>query len=66
MSYCPGALCFCLSLVGNTMLYKYKEKFAILQSIGIIVIKSRETRAVTYLATPADILLDNLIPNSIY
>ena len=27
---------------------KYKEKFEILQSIGIIVIKSKETRVVTY------------------
>ena len=27
---------------------KYKEKLAILQSIGIIVIKSKETRVVTY------------------
>ena len=27
---------------------KYIEKFAILQSIGIIVIKNRETRAVIY------------------
>ena len=26
--------------------YKYKEKFVILQSIGIIVIKSKETRRV--------------------
>ena len=26
-------------------MYKYKEKFVILQSIGIIAIKSRETRA---------------------
>ena len=27
---------------------KYKEKFVILQSIGILVIKNRETRAVIY------------------
>jgi len=27
---------------------KYKEKFVILQAIGIIVIKSKETRVVTY------------------
>ena len=27
---------------------KYKEKFVILQSIGIIVIKSKETRVITY------------------
>ena len=29
--------------------YKYKEKLVILQSIGIIVIKSKETRKITYL-----------------
>ena len=28
--------------------YKYKEKLVILQSIGIIAIKSKETRVVTY------------------
>jgi len=28
--------------------YKYKEKLVILQSIGIIVMKSKETRVVTY------------------
>ena len=27
---------------------KYKEKFVILQLIGIVVIKSKETRVVTY------------------
>jgi len=32
---------------------KYKEKLIILQSIGIIVIKSKEARVV-----PADILVD--------
>ena len=35
---------------------KYNEKLVILQSIGIIVIKSKITRVVTY--TPADILVD--------
>ena len=30
------------------LVYKYKENFVILQSMGIIVIKSRETRAVIY------------------
>jgi len=35
--------------------YKYKEKLVILQSIEIIVIKSKETRVITY--TPADILV---------
>jgi len=29
-------------------LYKYKEKFVILQSIGIIVTKRKETWVVTY------------------
>ena len=29
-------------------LYKYKEKLAIWQSMGIIVIKSKETRVITY------------------
>ena len=28
---------------------KYKEKFVILQSIGIIVMKSKETRVITYI-----------------
>ena len=28
---------------------KYKEKLVILQSIGIIVVKSKETRVVTYI-----------------
>ena len=37
-----------------SIMYKYNKKFVILQSIGIIVIKSKETRVVTY--TPADIL----------
>ena len=35
---------------------KYKEKLVILQSIGIIVIKSKETRVITY--TYTDILVD--------
>ena len=36
---------------------KHKEKkFVILQSIGIIVIKSRETTEAIYIATTADIL----------
>ena len=35
---------------------KYKEKLVILQSMGIIKIKSNKTRMVTY--TPADILVD--------
>ena len=29
-------------------MYKYKEKFVILQAIGIILIKSKETRVVAY------------------
>jgi len=40
-----------------------KEKFVILQSIGIIAIKSSEKRQSS---TPADILVDNLIPNSVH
>jgi len=32
----------------NPNTYKYKEKFVISQSIGIIAMKSRETRAVIY------------------
>ena len=39
--------------------YKYKEKFVMLQSIGIIVIKNR---AVIY-TSRYSILVDNLIPN---
>ena len=39
-------------------------KFVILQSIGIIAIESSEKRAV--ISTPADILVDNLIPNSVH
>ena len=45
------------ALVIKTLTNKYKEKLVILQSIGIIVIKSKETRVVTY--TPADILVGN-------
>jgi len=29
-------------------MYKYKEKLVILQPLGIILIKSKETRVVTY------------------
>ena len=38
-------------LIINTapLSYKYKEKFEILQSIEIIVVKSKETRVVTLL-----------------
>ena len=37
---------------------KYKEKHIILQSTGIIFIKSKETRVITYTpARPADILV---------
>jgi len=38
---------------------KYKEKLVILQSIGIIVIKSKETRVITYICRYSS---GNLIP----
>jgi len=41
--------------------YKYKEKLVILYPIGIIVIKSKETRVVTY---NNRFFSGNLIPNS--
>ena len=34
--------------VGVYIVHKYKEKLAILQLIEIIVIKSKETRVITY------------------
>jgi len=34
--------------MGNPFLNKYKEKSVILQAIGIIEIKSKETRVVAY------------------
>ena len=34
--------------IKDTVRHKYKEKLVILQSIGIIVIKNKETRVVTY------------------
>jgi len=40
---------------------KYKEKFVILQSIGIIVIKSKETKVITYTCRYSS---GHLIPNS--
>ena len=43
--------------------YKCKEKFVILQSIGIIAIKVVKQGQSS---TPADILVDNLIPNSVH
>jgi len=42
-------------------IYKYKEKLVILQSIGIIVIKSKETRVVTYTCRYSS---GHFIPNS--
>jgi len=39
---------------------KYKEKLVILQSIGIIVIKSKETMMITYTCRCSS---ENLIPN---
>ena len=39
---------------------KYREKFVILQSIGIIVIKSKKTRVITYTCRYSS---GNLIPN---
>ena len=42
------------SSIATFYYYKYKEKFVILQLIGIVVIKSKETRVVT---TPTDILV---------
>ena len=51
-SSCSGkglkrTLCF-FSTQQQTKCHKYKENLVIFQSIGIIVIKSRETRVVTY------------------
>jgi len=40
--------------------YKYEDEFVILQSIGIIVVKKVQS------PMPEDILVDNLIPNSVY
>ena len=37
------------AVVDVNCIHKYKEKFVILQSIGIIIIESRETRAVIYI-----------------
>ena len=52
-----------ISMIRHAYIHKCKEKFVILQSIGIIAIKSSETRAVIY---TANILVDNLIPNSVH
>ena len=45
------------ALVIKALRNKYKEKLIILHLIGIIVIKGKEKRVVTY--TPADILVGN-------
>ena len=47
-------------MLGSFYSYKRKEKFVILKSIGIIAIKSSE---IGQSSTPADILVDNSIPN---
>ena len=47
----------------NTYNYKCKENFVILKSIGIITIKVEKQGQSS---TPADILVDNLIPNSVH
>ena len=52
---CLGLYACCI------MYYKYKEKLVILQSIGIMVIKSKETRVVTYTGRHSS---GHLIPNS--
>ena len=41
--------------------HKYKEKLLILQSIGIVVIKSKETRVIIYTCRYSN---GSLIPNS--
>ena len=35
-------------MVIHSFFYKYKDKLVILQPIGVIVIKSKETRMITY------------------
>ena len=45
----------------NVIINKYEEKLVILQSIGIIVIKSKETRVITYICRYSS---GHLIPNS--
>ena len=42
-------------------IHKYKKKLVILQSIGIILIKSKETRVITYTCRYSS---GHLIPNS--
>ena len=49
-------------IVAKKLTNKYKEKFVILQSIGIIVIKSRETRQSS---TPAHVLADDFNSDNI-
>ena len=61
----PGPVLLELSVSANLnqefMIYEYKEKLVILQSIGIIVIKSKETRMITYTCRYSS---GHLIPNS--
>ena len=47
----------CTQMCVITYTNKCKEKLVILQLIGIIVIKSKETRVLAHLYTPADILV---------
>ena len=47
----------------TTKLHKYKENFVILQSIGIIVMNVQKQGQSS---TPAGVLVDNLIPNSVH
>ena len=51
------------AVVDVNCIHKYKEKFVILQLIGIIIIEGRETRAVIYIQLH---ILDYLIPNSVH
>jgi len=61
----PGPVLLELSVSANLnqefIIYKYKEKLVILQSIGIIVIKSKEARMITYTCRYSS---GHLIPNS--
>ena len=53
----------CPVLYMRKYVHKYKENFVILRSIGIIVIKSSDQGQSS---TPADILVDNLIPTPVH
>jgi len=60
---CFGLFKYSARYICTVVLYKYTEKFVILQSIGIIAVKVEEQGQ---LSTPADILVDSLIPNSVH